>query len=198
MRMIQLQNLQTHDIKTLDSNQLIFHGQLFQLGPKISKKLENAALEYCQICCNSGQACLLQEDDSHWIVWKHVKNLSQTALPSSPPQPDLLPSGPPTLSPQFIEHCQQALATCIGPIAGLVLEQTLSEFGSVSIEPQQLITALSQKIPSESLATQFQADCKAATDVETITTRINTLKLESSQSRPSISHSKAVHSPVSI
>lgn len=198
MRIIQIQNLQAQEIQLLDNAQLLFHGQLFRLGPKISKKLENAALEYCQICCNSGQACLLQEDDSHWIVWKRVKKVPHPT-PSTPlPQQDLLSSGKRTLSPQFIERCQQALADCIGPIAQLVTEQTLSELGSVNVEPQQLIAALSQKIPSPALVSKFKADCKIATDAEVMASRIRSIKITSSQLRPRLIQSNQVHSPVSI
>ncbi|WP_299492374.1 hypothetical protein [Acaryochloris sp. IP29b_bin.137] len=197
MRIIQVQNLQAQDLRKLNSTQLLFHGQLFRLGPKISKKLENAALEYCQICCNLGQACLLQEDDSHWIIWKHVKAVPQPAVPDFSPQPQSLPDQKQTLSPQFIEKCQQELADCIGPIAELVIEQTLSDLASVNLEPRQFISVLSQKIPSSTLVSKFQADCKGATDKEVMAARIRSIKIASPEPNHAI-QSRRVPAPVSI
>lgn len=196
MRIIQVQDLQAQDIQTIDDHQLIFHGHLFQLGPKISKKLEEAALEYCQVCCKAGQTCLLQDDDSHWIIWKRVKTLAGTTTSMLAPQ-HLLPSPTQALSPQFIDRCKQELVNCIGPIADLVLEQTLSELGAVTIEPEEFITALSKQIPSSLLASRFHTHCQKATDTEVMAARIRSLQ-DSSDKKQYSSQNKRVHSPASI
>ncbi|WP_299409164.1 hypothetical protein [Acaryochloris sp. IP29b_bin.148] len=191
MRIVQIQDLQAQGIQSINEHQLLFHGQLFRLGPKISKKLEKAALEYCQICCKAGQICLLQEDDSHWIVWKQVRKVRSPRVtqPSSPPN---------TLSSQFLNRCKQELANCIGPIAEVVLEQTLSEQGTVNLEPQEFIAALSQRIPSPTLASDFHDHCQHARDAEVIASRIRSIKLDSPVSRYTFNQNKRVHSPVSI
>lgn len=191
MKVIQVQDLQAQDIQTIDDHQLLFHGQLFRIGPKISKKLEKAAWEYCQICCKAGQACLLQEDDAHWIVWKRVRKAKRLSVAKPLTQPN-------TLSPQFLNRCKQELVDCIGPIAELVLEQTLSEKGAANIEPQEFISALSQRIPSPSLASTFHDHCQKATDAEVMASRIRSIKIASPTSRYAFNQSRLVHSPVSI
>lgn len=193
MKIIQVQNLQAQEIQTIDDHQLLFRGKLFRLGPKISKKLEKAALEYCQVCCNAGQACLLQEDESHWIIWKRVRQ-ANSAIPPKP----LSSTQPAKLSADFTNRCKQELTDCIGPIAGLVLEQTLSDLGTDNMETDEFIFALSQRIPSTSLASKFREHCTKATDSEVVASRVRFIKVSSAESRYSFNRSKMVHSPVSI
>lgn len=192
MSIIQFQNLQTKYIKTINDHQLLFHGQLFRLGPKISKKLEKAALEYCQICYKAGQVCLLQESDAHWIVWKRVKKVSKSIVAKS-----LTPSN--LLSSDFLDRCKQELMNCIGPVADLIMEQTLSGWRATHIiEPQEFIEALSQQIPSPSLASTFRDHCQQAIQAEVMASRVRTVKLASPGSRYAFNGSKTVHFPVSI
>lgn len=198
LKIIQVQDLQAQDIQSISDHQLLFHGQLFRLGPKISKKLEKAVLEYCQICCKSGQVCLVQDDGSHWIVWKRVKqSVNRTTTAQLLPSRSSLPAQQQSLSPQFIDRCKQELVNCIGPIADLVFEQALSELGTNNLEPQEFIAALSQHIPSSSLASRFHDHCQQATDSEVMASRIRSMK-QSAKARHYFSHSKRVHSPVSI
>ena len=192
MKIVQIQDLQDQEIQSIGNHQLLFHGHLFRLGPKISKKLEKAALEYCQVCCRAGQACLLQEDDSYWTVWKRVSK----AKPAVVAHPFPLQQG--NLSAQFIDRCKRELLDCIGPIADLVLEQTLSEVGMSNIEPQKFIAALSQKIPSPSLASTFHNQCRIAEDAEVKAARVRTLKIASPASRAEFNQSREARSPVSI
>lgn len=196
MKVIQVQDLQAQDIQGINEHQILFHGQLFHLGPKISKKLEKAVLEYCQISCKSGQACLLQDDGSHWVVWKRVKKSSgqSTALRSTP-EPNAVQLR--TLSPQFIDRCKQELANCIGPIANLVFEQTLSNLNTDVLKPQEFVAALSQNIPSSSLASRFHDHCQQASEAEMVASRVRSMK-RSTQTSGYFSRSKRVHSPVSI
>lgn len=194
MKVIQVQDLQAQDIQSISEHQLLFHGQLFQLGPKISKKLEKAVLEYCQISCKSGQACLLQDDGSHWVVWKRVKKSPEQALP---PSPATNAAQPRTLSPQFISRCKQELANCIGPIADLVFEQTLSSLNTDILKPQEFVSALSQNIPSSALASRFHDHCQPASEAEMVASRVRSMK-HSTQARDYLSRNKRVHSPVSI
>ncbi|MGR3276935.1 hypothetical protein ACSYAD_17675 [Acaryochloris marina NIES-2412] len=196
MKVIQVQDLQAQDIHSINDHQLIFHGQLFQLGPKISKKLEKAVLEYCQISCKSGQACLLQDDGSHWVVWKRVKKLARKSTALLPSQQANV-SQQHLLSPQFIDRCKQELANCIGPIADIVFEQTLADLDTGLLQPQELVTALSQNIPSSSLASRFHDHCQQASEAEMVASKVRSMK-RTTQTRSYFSHSKGVHSPVSI
>lgn len=191
LKIVQIQDLQDQEIQSIGNYQLLFHGHLFRLGPKISKKLEKAALEYCQVCCRAGQACLLQEEDSHWTVWKRVSKAKPAAAHPLPLQQG-------NLSSQFIDRCKRELLDCIGPIADLVLEQTLSELGVSNMEPQKFIAALSQKIPSPSLASTFHDHCQTAEDAEVKAARVRTLKIASPASRAEFNQSREVRSPVSI
>lgn len=194
MKVIQVQDLQAQDIQSINDHQLLFHGQLFQLGPKISKKLEKAVLEYCQISCKSGQACLLQDDGSHWVVWKRVKKLARQSTALSQ-QANVSQQHP--LSPQFIDRCKRELANCIGPIADLVFQQTLADLDTDLLQPQEFVTALSQNIPSSSLASRFHDHCQQASEAEVVASKVRSMK-RSTQTSGYFSHSKGVHSPVSI
>ncbi|QUY43510.1 hypothetical protein [Acaryochloris marina] len=196
MKVIQVQDLQAQDIQSINDHQLLFHGQLFQLGPKISKKLEKAVLEYCQISCKSGQACLLQDDGSHWVVWKRVKKLARQSTALLPSH-QVNVSREHSLSPHFIDRCKQELANCIGPIAELVFQQTLAGLDMDTLKPQEFVTALSQNIPSSSLASRFHDHCQQASEAEVVASKVRSMK-RSTQTSGYFSHSKGVHSPVSI
>jgi hypothetical protein len=197
--MMQIEDLQVQDIQKINNHQLRVHGQLFQLGPRISKNLEKAAFEYCQICCKTGQACLLLEEGSYWVVWKRVSqsqpsvSVGRLRLPQKPL--------PPTseLSANFIDQCKRELVNCIGPIADVILENTLSALGTSPISPQDFICALSERIPYPELASAFHEHCQTATNKEVMASRIRYMKLSSSAaSRYAFNQSRGVHSPVSI
>lgn len=197
--MMQIEDLQVQDIQKINNHQLRVHGQLFQLGSRISKNLEKAALEYCQICCKTGQACLLLEERSHWVVWKRVEE-SQSSVPttrSHPPQKPLPPTS--DLSSDFIDQCKRELVDCIGPIADVILENTLSDLGTSPISPQDFICALSERIPYPELASAFHEHCQTVTNKEVMAARIRYMKLSSSAgSRYAFNQNKMVHSPASI
>jgi hypothetical protein len=197
--MMQVEDLQVQDIQKINNHQLRVHGQLFQLGPRISKNLEKAAFEYCQICCKTGQSCLLLEEGSHWVVWKRVSQ-SQSPLSvgrSRPPQKPLRPT--PGLSSDFIDQCKRELVECIGPIAEVILENTLLDLGTSLISPQDFICALRERIPYPDLASAFHEHCQTASNKEVMASRIRYMKLSSaSASRYAFNQNRMVHSPVSI
>ncbi len=78
------------------------------------------------------------------------------AKPEPPQEPDLLPvyaakpeplpqdAPSPGLDPVFLEHCQQELANCLGPMASYVLEDVLDRLPQAS--PQQLVETLVAEI----------------------------------------------------
>jgi serine/threonine protein kinase/class 3 adenylate cyclase len=65
------------------------------------------------------------------------------------------------LSPTFLEHCRQELAGLIGPMAGLILKNVLSQ--QPQINPQQLVSALAAKIPNSQQAEAFRTSIRIPT-----------------------------------
>ena len=59
-----------------------------------------------------------------------------------------------TLDPQFINFCHQQLAYFIGPMASLIIEETLGYNNSYS--PESFVETLAQQIPSVELRVKFK------------------------------------------
>ncbi|ARV61529.1 serine/threonine protein kinase [Nostocales cyanobacterium HT-58-2] len=59
-----------------------------------------------------------------------------------------------SLNPVFIQRCQQELAYYIGPIASLIVEETLAETPHLS--PYQFVEFLAREIPDASAAFEFR------------------------------------------
>ncbi|PZV04910.1 MAG: hypothetical protein DCF32_11660 [Leptolyngbya sp.] len=57
-------------------------------------------------------------------------------------------------SPEFVNHCRQALTRCIGPMANYLIEDTLADFSQLS--PQALINRLAAEIPDAKKADEFR------------------------------------------
>jgi serine/threonine protein kinase len=74
---------------------------------------------------------------------------------SALPQPALCSS----LSPAFLQRCQQELTHCIGPIAGFILDNILAQ--NPTLTPEQLVATLALEIPEPSRAKTFK-DCVEA------------------------------------
>jgi serine/threonine-protein kinase len=76
-------------------------------------------------------------------------------LPQPVVQPTNAPSRPPaTLNPMFVTQCQQELAYFIGPIAGLVIEEAITQHSPASLH--QLVDLLMQEIPDPEAALEFR------------------------------------------
>jgi serine/threonine protein kinase/class 3 adenylate cyclase len=58
------------------------------------------------------------------------------------------------LTPEFLEHCRQALARCIGPMASLILDDVLAQ--NPRLDPPGLIEAIVAEIPDPQQAKAFQ------------------------------------------
>ena len=71
------------------------------------------------------------------------------------------------VNPQFLEHCQQELARCIGPLAHCMIENILAE--SPLLTPQQLVEALAAEISESGRSQNFLDSIKipAASNLET-------------------------------
>ncbi len=86
----------------------------------------------------------------------------QTATPRRSPSPSLSQSplqstqalSPAILQPEFIEHCQQTLTQCVGPIAQYVIDDALSD--DPNMMPHQLMEAIAIEIPDVDQAREFR------------------------------------------
>lgn len=65
---------------------------------------------------------------------------------------------PAPINPEFIEHCQQELSRCIGPMASFIIEDTLAQFPQMT--PEQLVEALVAEIPNPQRAQDFRTKLK--------------------------------------
>ena len=72
-------------------------------------------------------------------------------LSSEEPEPK---SKSKTLEPEFIKLCHQELAYFIGPMASLIVEETLSYNNSYS--PESFVETLAQQVPNVDLRTKFK------------------------------------------
>ena len=72
---------------------------------------------------------------------------------AAPIEPEKIPA----LNPAFLERCQQELTLCIGPLANVVFERTISKYAPMAPEPQQLVDALAAEISDPNEAQTFKA-----------------------------------------
>jgi serine/threonine protein kinase len=62
------------------------------------------------------------------------------------------------INPEFLNHCQQELSRCIGPMANSLLEDTLNQFPHLT--PEQLVETLAKEIPNLQRAQVFRNSIK--------------------------------------
>lgn len=65
---------------------------------------------------------------------------------------------PISINPEFLEHCQQELSRCIGPMANSLLEDTLNHCPHLT--PEQLVETLAKEIPNLQRAQLFRNSIK--------------------------------------
>ena len=98
-----------------------------------------------------------EEEDTFWqsTASREVSS-NQTFEPVRvAPEPQLQPT---PINPEFLEHCQQELSRCIGPMANSLIEDTLTQFPNIT--PEQLIEALVLEIPNLQRAQAFRNSIK--------------------------------------
>jgi serine/threonine protein kinase len=91
-----------------------------------------------------------------------VPQQTPAPVPQPTPRPSPYPSPPhygsptpqPTLNPAFISRCREELAYCIGPIAGLVVEEAIAQHSPATL--QQLVEILAQEIPDPQSVLEFR------------------------------------------
>jgi hypothetical protein len=90
-------------------------------------------------------------DEAFLNVVEGIKKAISQATSVSSPQLDIKNS--PLFSPDFLKQCEQELAHYIGPMASLILQDTLAENSQLS--PPELIKALANEIPQPEQAQAF-------------------------------------------
>ena len=63
-------------------------------------------------------------------------------------------NNPAMTNPAFLNHCRQELTSFVGPVANIIIEDTLAKYPSLT--PKQLIETLVSEIPSEQRAREFK------------------------------------------
>ncbi|MFB2876327.1 protein kinase domain-containing protein [Floridanema aerugineum] len=69
-------------------------------------------------------------------------------------EPQTKPKSYEIWQPEFLEHCRQELIRCMGPMASLIIEETLAQ--SPHLTPVQLVEALIAEIPNPQRAEDFR------------------------------------------
>ncbi len=104
---------------------------------------------------SSAKVVSLQNAQTVFAPPQTSSSIPQAPEPTpAPPPPPPEPSSPLPLEEQFIQRCQRELAECIGPIATIICQQTLSQNPTAS--KQDFVTALVQHIANPQDAHRFR------------------------------------------
>ncbi len=69
------------------------------------------------------------------------------------------------LTPELITRCRQALAHCIGPMASMIVEDTLADYPDLS--PPRFVDRLAREIPDGAKAQEFRKELRSEISVKT-------------------------------
>lgn len=89
-------------------------------------------------------------------------------------------------NPQFVDYCKQQLTNVIGPLASMVMEQTLEE--NPDIASKDFVEVLAQKIPDTKRAESFRNDVKLLKEYKTEQPSKLSQSVSSLTTTPAISH----------
>lgn len=81
-------------------------------------------------------------------------------------QPQIKAEESNTLQSSFLEHCRQELIRCMGPMANIIIEETLAESSNLTAE--QLVEALIAEIPNPQRAEDFRKRMQISTKPEKV------------------------------
>ncbi|MEL6136365.1 MAG: protein kinase [Cyanobacteria bacterium J06628_6] len=114
-----------------------------------------------------------------------VESLSQVPLPLPPRPVAAMTMAPPeqlgseqpsnlsTAAPAFLSQCREELSRCIGPMAEMVIEETLEDYPTAT--PQELVTILAGQISDSDQATAFLSHIRLPDDSQAASqTRLET------------------------
>jgi hypothetical protein len=129
-------------ISSKNTDNFIFQGKEFHLGPTFSLKMRAEAIAFCEKEESQGYECLLVERTTAVTVWRSVE-VAQGKKSSS------------KLDKQaFIERCRQELAKSIGPMSNLIIDELLN--GKELLTPDRFVDRAAEQIPNPKLAQEFK------------------------------------------
>ena len=99
---------------------------------------------------------------------------------------ELLGQTPVSQNPQFVDYCKQQLTSFVGPLASMVMEQTLAE--NPDIVSKDFVELLAQKIPDAQRAESFRSNIKLLKQYKTQQPQKLTQSVSSLTTTPAISH----------
>ena len=98
----------------------------------------------------------------------------------------LLGQIPVSQNPQFVDYCKQQLTSFVGPLASMVMEETLAE--NPDIVSKDFVELLAQKIPDAQRAESFRSNIKLLKQYKTEQPSKLTQSVSSLTTTPAISH----------
>ncbi len=99
---------------------------------------------------------------------------------------ELLGQIPVSQNPQFVDYCKQQLTSFVGPLASMVMEQTLAE--NPDIVSKDFVEVLAQKIPDPQRAESFRSNIKLLKQYKTEQPSKLVQSVSSLTTTPAISH----------
>ena len=130
------------------SSTLTLEGKKFSLGPTFASKMKSAAIGFCEQEESDGHACVLVEDLTGITVWRETQNVPEEVQPKVEKFD----------KNRFIKLCTVELTKCIGPMASLIMAESIES--TESINPNQLIDRIVERIPDPKLAKEFKHNLK--------------------------------------
>ncbi|MEO1590850.1 MAG: protein kinase [Cyanobacteria bacterium J06632_22] len=146
-----------HPRDLMDQHTLDWEWQRYvQVGPQLATILSTMTRQQPKARYPSARAVMQQLEPL--LPVEVTKSLSQVPPPLPPRPLAAMTMAPPeqqlsTVDPSFLSQCREELSRCIGPIADLVVEETLEDYPTAT--PQELVTILAGQISDADQATAF-------------------------------------------
>ena len=102
----------------------------------------------------------ISDTDQATVFLSHIC-IPDEAMASSDTMPEVstvLQQRQQTLKPDFINHCREVLAQCIGPMASMIVEDTLVDYPDLS--PPAFVDRLAREIPDGEKAQEFRNELR--------------------------------------
>ncbi|ESA36591.1 serine threonine protein kinase [Leptolyngbya sp. Heron Island J] len=102
----------------------------------------------------------ISDADQATVFLSHIC-IPDEAMASSDTMPEIttvLQQRQQTLKPNFIDHCREVLAQCIGPMASMIIEDTLGDYPDLS--PPAFVDRLAREIPDGEKAQEFRNELR--------------------------------------
>lgn len=140
---------------------MLVRSKRFHPGPSFAKRNRKVALRYSQFFERNGQQNFIVEEQHCFTVWHltpHTAQETDLEIPRSSGEQDTGPLNQEQdtglLNQDFIDRCEQELAICIGPIAKMIIQQSLAQAEGQT--PGEFLDAIASNIPNPQLAQTFR------------------------------------------